>query len=42
MLVAALLDLGVPLEAIQDGLSKVDLEGYGLEVLKASRSGALF
>lgn len=39
MLCAALLDLGVPVEAIRDELSKLQLPGYDVRVVRASRSG---
>lgn len=39
MLLGALVDLGLPLEALKDELAKVDLSGYELEVRREVRHG---
>jgi hypothetical protein len=39
MTLAALLDLGLPLEKLQEELKKLGLENYSLEVRPGSRSG---
>jgi uncharacterized protein (DUF111 family) len=37
MLVGALLDLGAPLEAVRDGLSRLSLDGYEVEAREVRR-----
>ena len=39
MLLGALVDLGLPLEALREALAKVPLQGYHLEARKVQRSG---
>ncbi len=39
MLVAALLDLGVPMHVLQEGLQRITLPGYHIETVGAVQSG---